>query len=118
MDQFQQEKNQNNMFSISFTERQNKPSETRNTAADNLYNFILNSQKISKLEAQIENKEEDLESLSTLISFYDDLNYTSLAEAAVNKYNKLSEEIILLKLELNNLEKQTLLFELDALRRD
>jgi hypothetical protein len=86
--------------------------------ADNLYNFIVNADSRAKLEAQIEQYEEDLKYLSDLAEMFNNLGYNEIAEDVIRRYNSRSEKILLLKLKVNELDKQMLLFELEALRRD
>jgi hypothetical protein len=118
MDQFQQEKNQNNMFSISINGGSNKPVESQTSLANSLYTFILNGASRDKLEAKIKEYEQDLEYMSELISIYDAAGYDAMAEDAVIRSNKLREKILVLKLKANKLDREMLEFELEAIRRD
>lgn len=118
MDQFQQEKNQNNMFSISINKGSNKPVESQTSLVNSLYTFIRNGASKAKIEAKIKEYEQDLECISELISLYDEIDYAVLAEDAVIRANKLREKILVLKLEANKLDREMLEFELEAIRRD
>ena len=104
------------MFSISFTEAQNKPVEARSTAADSFYKFIKDIRSIGELEAQIKQKEQELDYLDELISIYDNLNCEEIAEHAAVKYNRLREEVLLLQLKKVDLEREVIIFELNSVR--
>jgi hypothetical protein len=73
---------------------------------------------MGQLEAQIEEKEERLDYISNLISIYESVGTRAFADDAATKYNRLRKEVLELKLKLNDLDRQTLLFELDSLRRE
>lgn len=105
------------MISILFEQSQNKPVETQTSLADSLFTFIENSDSKARLEAQIKRYEEDLEYLSDLIDFFDNLGYEGMSEDAVKRYNIREEKILELKLKVNKLDRQMLEFELAALRR-
>lgn len=106
------------MTVVTTYEASNQPLNSQMSLADNLYNFIVNADSRAKLEAQIEQYEEDLKYLSDLAEMFDNLGYNEMAEDARCRYNSRSEKILLLKLKVNELDKQMLLFELEALRRD
>ena len=90
--------------------------ETPFSKISNFYIFVDNLAKIGKLNAQIEAKEETLDAIETAISVYDSLGTTVFTEAAAASYNKLREEVLNLRLKRNELERQTLLFELNSLK--
>lgn len=82
---------------------------------DSLYTFIKNNQNMADLEATIEENEKDLDLLEQSIDRYEKANFTGVVEMLSKSYNKLMQETLLLKLKLNELEKQNLLFELQSL---
>lgn len=82
---------------------------------NNLYTYIKNNQNMADLQAQIEENEKDLDLLEESIERYEKANFTGVVEVLSKSYNKLMQKTILLKLELNKLEKQNLLFELQTL---
>lgn len=90
--------------------------ETQFSKTSNFYTFIDNLAKMGKLNAQIEAKEETLDAIEAAISVYDSIGTTALTEIAVVRYNKLREEVLNLRLKRNELERQTLLFELNSLK--
>jgi hypothetical protein len=106
------------MTVITTYEASNQPLNSQMSLADSLYNFIANADYKAELEAQIEQYEEDLKYLSDLTEMFDKLGYNEMAEDAIRRYNSRNENILLLKLKVNELDKQMLLFELEALRRD
>ena len=85
---------------------------------NNLYNYIKKTQNITVLKTKIKEKEEELSRVEEFINNQESLGFKAIADVFSKSYNKLMEEIILLKLELNQFEKQTLLFELIALREN
>lgn len=90
--------------------------ETPFSKTSNFYTFVDNLAKIGKLNAQIKAKEETLDAIETAISIYDSIGTTALTEIAAVRYNKLREEVLNLRLRRNELERQTLLFELNSLK--
>lgn len=90
--------------------------ETQFSKTSNFYTFIDNLAKMGKLNAQIKAKEETLDAIETAISVYDSIGTTAFTEIAVVRYNKLREEVLNLRLKRNELERQTLLFELNSLK--
>ena len=84
----------------------------------NLYTYIKNNQIITDLKAQIAENEKSLELLDRSIKRYEENNFTGVVEVFSGTYNKLNQKTILLKIKLNELEKQNLLFELAALSRE
>lgn len=90
--------------------------ETPFSKTSNFYAFVDNLAKIGKLNAQIKAKEETLDAIETAISVYDSIGTTILTEMAAVRYNKLREEVLNLRLKRNELERQTLLFELNSLK--
>ena len=90
--------------------------ETLFSKASNFYTFVDNLAKMGKLNAQIKAKEETLDAIEAAISVYDSIGTHALTEIAVARYNKLREEVLNLRLKRNELERQTLLFELNSLK--
>lgn len=90
--------------------------ETPFSKTSNFYTFVDNLAKIGKLNTQIKAKEETLDTLETAISVYDSIGNTVFTEIAAVRYNKLREEVLNLRLKRNELERQTLLFELNSLK--
>lgn len=82
---------------------------------NSLHTYIKNNQIMADLQAQIAENEKDLDLLEDSIERYEEANFTGVAELLAKSYNKLMKKIILLKLDLNKLEKQNLLFELQTL---
>ena len=85
---------------------------------DSLLTFIQNASHIADLEAQIESKEQDVQGISDLISFYEETGFVYMLPGLAERCNKETEELILLKLAKNEVEKRILEFELNALRAD
>ena len=92
--------------------------ETQFNKTSNFYTFVDNLAKMSKLNAQIQAKEETLDAIETALSVYDSIGTTAFTEIAVGRYNKLREEVLTLRLKRNELERQTLLFELNSLKNE
>lgn len=90
--------------------------ETPFSKISNFYTFVDNLAKMGKLNAQIKAKEETLDAIETAISVYDSIGTTAFTEIAAARYNKLREEVLNLRLKRNELERQTLLFELNSLK--
>jgi hypothetical protein len=105
------------MFSILFTERQNESTEAQTTAASSFYNFITNAQSMGKLEALIQEKEQELDYIEKLTTLYEEVGCKALLESAAIKYNKLREESLRLQLKKNKLERELILFELETLEK-
>lgn len=91
---------------------------TQSNTLSSFYTFITNLATMGQLEAQIEEKEERLDYISNLISIYESVGTRAFADDAAIKYNRLRKEVLELKLKLNDLDRQTLLFELNSLRRE
>lgn len=91
---------------------------TRVHSVNNLYTFIQNVQIKDNLDARIANKEEDLARITNLEALYKNLGCEQMLDVSAKSYNKLATEISLLKLERNEVEKQILEFELQALLED
>lgn len=88
---------------------------------DNLYNYINNVEKISLLESQIESKEEDLKCAKQLEEIYAAIKRAgceAFVEHTVGTCNKLSKEILKLKLKKNLIEKEMLQFALGVLEEE
>jgi hypothetical protein len=88
---------------------------------DNLYNYINNAKKIDLLESRIASKEEDLKYAEQLEDIYAAIKRAgceALVEHTVGTCNKLSKEILKLKLEKNRIEKEMLQFELGILEEE
>ena len=88
---------------------------------DNLYNYINNAEKISLLESQIESKEEDLKCARQLEEIYIAIKRAgceAFIEHTVGTCNKLSKEILKLKIEKNKIEKEMLQFALGVLEEE
>lgn len=90
--------------------------ETPFSKTSNFYIFVDNLAKIGKLNTQIKAKEETLDAIETAMSVYDSIGTTVFTEIAAARYNKLREEVLNLRLKRNELERQTLLFELNSLK--
>ena len=90
--------------------------ETLFSKASSFHSFVDNLAKIGKLNTQIKAKEETLDAIETAISVYDSIGTTAFTEIAAAQYNKLREEVLNLRLKRNELERQTLLFELNSLK--
>lgn len=88
---------------------------------NNLYNYVNNAQKIDLLESRIASKEEDLKCAKQLKEIYaaiKSVGCEALVEYTVGTCNKLSKEILKLKLEKNKLEKEILQFALGVLEEE
>ena len=90
--------------------------ETPFSKISNFYTLVDNLAKMGKLNTQIKAKEETLDAIETAISVYDSIGTTVFTEVAAARYNKLREEVLNLRLKRNELERQTLLFELNSLK--
>lgn len=90
--------------------------EEQNSRTSSFYSFIEHLAKMDKIEAQIKAKEETLDAIETAIAVYDSIGTTVFTEIAAARYNKLREEVLTLRLKRNELERQTLLFELNSLK--
>jgi adenine-specific DNA methylase len=87
----------------------------------NLYNYINNAKKIDLLESHIASKEEDLKCAEQLEEIYIAIKRAgceAFVEHTAGTCNKLSKEILKLKLEKNKLEKEMLQFELGILEEE
>jgi adenine-specific DNA methylase len=87
----------------------------------NLYNYINNAKKIDLLESRIASKEEDLKCAEQLEEIYIAIKRAgceAFVEHTAGTCNKLSKEILKLKLEKNRLEKEMLQFELGILEEE
>lgn len=82
---------------------------------ESLYNYIKNNQNMADLKAQIADNEKDLDLLDQSIKRYEEANFAGVVEVLSRSYNKLMQKTLLLKLKLNEVEKQNLLFELQSL---
>ena len=82
---------------------------------ESLYNYIKNNQNMADLKAQIAENEKDLTLLEQSIDRYEKANFAGVVEVLSRSYNKLMQKTLLLKLKLNEVEKQNLLFELQSL---
>jgi adenine-specific DNA methylase len=88
---------------------------------DNLYNYINNAKKIDLLESRIASKEEDLKYAEQLEEIYIAIKRAgceAFVEHTAGTCNKLSKEIIRLKLEKNLIEKEMLQFALGVLEEE
>jgi hypothetical protein len=88
---------------------------------DNLYNYINNAKKIDLLESRIASKEEDLECAKQLEEIFVSIKRAgceAFVEHTAGTCNRLSKEILKLKLEKNKLEKEMLQFELGILEEE
>ncbi len=88
---------------------------------DNLYNYINNAKKIDLLESHIASKEEDLKCAEQLEEIYIAIKRAgceAFVEHTAGTCNKLSKEILKLKLEKNEVEKEMLQFELGILEEE
>jgi hypothetical protein len=93
--------------------------ETRIHTADNLYTYITNVQQVRNLSRQIKQKEETLSHMATLENIYKDIGLVQkLDDDLVGRYTELMEEILVLKIKLNEAEHWALEFQLAALRED
>ena len=88
---------------------------------DNLYNYINNAKKIDLLESRIASKEEDLECAKQLEEIFVSIKRAgceAFVEHTAGTCNRLSKEILKLKLEKNLIEKEMLQFALGFLEAE
>lgn len=88
---------------------------------DNLYNYINNAKKIDLLESRIASKEEDLECAKQLEEIFVSIKRAGcevFIEHTAGTCNRLSKEILKLKLEKNLIEKEMLQFALGVLEAE
>jgi hypothetical protein len=84
----------------------------------NLYTYIGKTQNMANLRAQIENKEKELKLTEEAIEQFELNGFKEGVERLTAAYNKLHQEILLLKIDANRLERQLLLFELEISLED
>jgi hypothetical protein len=106
------------MCTISLQTAPNSAVETQTSLANNLYDFIQKTESKQQIEAKIKSYEEELHYLNDLIELFDSCGYATMAEDAVKRANRVSEKILVLKLEENKIERELLTFELENIRRD
>jgi hypothetical protein len=80
--------------------------------------MIKNNQNMAKLRARIEAMEKKLLHLEDRIKNYDRLGLKQMAELDAREFNRVNLELTLLKLKLNQLEKEELLFDLEVMLSD
>ncbi len=85
---------------------------------DSLFAFIQNAEMTAELEAQIEAKEQDIQCMSALILFYETMGFDYMIPAVAERCNKDTEELLLLQLKKNSLERHAIEFQLKALCAD
>lgn len=83
-----------------------------------LYTFIEKNQNIAKLKAKIAKLEADLETINTKTETVERLGLQDTVNYLAVQSNKINLERIVLSLKLNKLEREVLLFELDAALSD
>lgn len=89
-----------------------------NTQVGNLYTFMKNVAYKDELQAKLNKLETSIETLDNHIEQFEDLGDNPLTDFLVEDRNKLNLERIKVNLKLIEIEKELLLFELDAATRD
>ncbi len=89
-----------------------------NTQVGNLYTFMKNVANKDELQAKLNKLEASIETLDTHIEQFEDLGDNPFTDFLVEDRNKLNLERIKVNLKLIEIEKELLLFELDAATRD
>lgn len=89
-----------------------------NTQVGNLYTFMKNVANKDELQAKLNKLEASIETLDTHIEQFEDLGDNPFIDFLVEDRNKLNLERIKVNLKLIEIEKELLLFELDAATRD
>jgi predicted nucleic acid-binding Zn-ribbon protein len=85
---------------------------------NNLYTMIKNNENMVKIRAKIETINNKLSQLEERIRNCDRLGLKDMAELDAREFNRLNLEVTLLKLKLNKLEKEDLLFDLEVMLSD
>ena len=89
-----------------------------NKQVGNLYTFMKNVAYKDELQAKLNKLEASIETLDNHIEQFEDLGDNPLIDFLVEDRNKLNLERIQVNLKLIEIEKELLLFELDAATRD
>ena len=89
-----------------------------NKQVGNLYTFMKNVAYKDELQAKLNKLEASIETLDNHIEQFEDLGDNPLIDFLVEDRNKLNLERIQVNLKLVEIEKELLLFELDAATRD
>ena len=89
-----------------------------NTQVGNLYTFMKNVAYKDELQAKLNKLETSIETLDNHIEQFEDLGDNPFTDFLVEDRNKLILERIKVNLKLIEIEKELLLFELDAATRD
>ena len=88
-----------------------------NKQVGNLYTFMKNVAYKDELQAKLNKLEASIETLDNHIEQFEDLGDNPLIDFLVEDRNKLNLERIQVNLKLIEIEKELLLFELDAATR-
>jgi hypothetical protein len=93
------------------------------TKKEQFEKFLLDSAEISRIQNEIDKLEIDRNILNSRIETCDHLDnkneeIVQSIDAMCTEYLKLSEKILCLELRKNKLEKDTILFELDAIKME
>ena len=89
-----------------------------NTQVGYLYTFMKNVAYKDELQAKLNKLEASIETLDNHIEQFEDLGDNPFIDFLVEDRNKLNLERIKVNLKLIEIEKELLLFELDAATRD
>ena len=89
-----------------------------NKQVGNLYTFMKNVAYKDELQAKLNKLEASIETLDNHIEQFEDLGDNPLIDFLVEDRNKLNLERIQVNFKLIEIEKELLLFELDAATRD
>ena len=84
----------------------------------NLYTYIQNAKKIDLLESQIKSKEADALHFEELQVIYDLMGADYMIEDAAKKCNQVTKEVLKLKIQKNQVEREMLEFELGTLEEN
>ena len=89
-----------------------------NTQVGNLYTFMKNVAYKDELQTKLNKLEASIETLDNHIEQFEDLGDNPFVDFLAEDRNKLNLERIQVNLKLIEIEKELLLFELDAATRD
>lgn len=89
-----------------------------NTQVGNLYTFMKNVAYKDELQAKLNKLEASIETLDNHIEQFEHLGDNPFVDFLAEDRNKLNLERIQVNLKLIEIEKELLLFELDAATRD
>lgn len=84
----------------------------------NLYAYINKVRQNANMAAEIAKKEEELDLLTEAIDKYEEAGFTAVTELLSKTYNEKYKDLLLLKLNANELENEILTFELAAFLED